>query len=210
MCIVHSTFRDATTPYTESCTQVEKRMKYLLKNQETERILFREIRKSDFNNWLEFHKNPNTSLHWISELESPKTECEKWYEKQFYRYENNLGGMNALIEKVSGKLIGHCGLLIQNVDKISELEIGYSLLPEFWNKGFATESAKKCRDYAFENNLSNSIISIISLTNKSSETVAIKNGMKIDKVTEYSGNKVNIYRIEKTEWNKIKPVYNTV
>ncbi len=118
--------------------------------------------------------------------------------------------MNALIEKESGKLIGHCGLLIQNVDKITELEIGYSLLPEFWNKGFATESAKKCRDYAFENNLSNSIISIISLTNKSSETVAIKNGMKVDKVTEYNGNKVNIYRIEKPEWNKIKPVYNTV
>jgi len=185
-------------------------MKYLLKNQETERILFREIRKSDFNDWLEFHKNPNTSLHWISELENPENECKKWYEKQFYRYENNFGGMNALIEKESGRLIGHCGLLIQTVDKITELEIGYSLLPEFWNKGFATESAKKCRDYAFENNLSNSIISIISLTNKPSETVAIKNGMKVDKVTEYNGNKVNIYRIEKTEWNKIKPVYNTV
>ena len=193
-----------------SCTQVEEPMKYLLKNQETERILFREIRKSDFNDWLEFHKNPNTSLHWISELESPENECKKWYEKQFYRYENNFGGMNALIEKESGRLIGHCGLLIQTVDKITELEIGYSLLPEFCNKGFATESAKKCRDYAFENNLSNSIISIISLTNKPSETVAIKNGMKVDKVTEYNGNKVNIYRIEKTEWNKIKPVYNTV
>ncbi len=185
-------------------------MKYLLENQETERILFRKIRKSDFNVWLEFHKNPSTSQHWISELESPEIECEKWYEKQFYRYKNNLGGMNALLEKESGKLIGHCGLLIQKVDKISELEIGYSLLPKFWNKGFATESAKKCRDFTFENNLSDSIISIISLTNKPSESVAIKNGMKVDKVTEYNGNKVNIYRIEKTEWNKLKPVYNTV
>ena len=185
-------------------------MKYLLKNQETERILFREIRKSDFNDWLEFHKNPNTSKYWISELEKPEIECEKWYKKQFYRYENSLGGMNALIEKKTGKLIGHCGLLIQNVDKKSELEIGYSLLPEFWNKGFATEAAKKCRDFAFENNLSNSIISIISLTNKPSESVAVKNGMKIDKVTEYNGNKVNIYRIEKNKWNRIKPVYNSV
>ena len=183
-------------------------MKYLLENQETERILFRRIKKSDFNDWLQFHKNPNTSKYWISELEKPEIECEKWYKKQFYRYENSLGGMNALIEKETGKLIGHCGLLIQSVDKKSELEIGYSLLPEFWNKGFATEAAKKCRDFAFENNLSNSIISIISLTNKPSEGVAVKNGMKIDKVTEYNGNKVNIYRIEKNEWNRIKPVYN--
>lgn len=74
-------------------------MKYLLKNQETERILFRKIRKSDFNNWLEFYKNPNTSLHCKLALESPEIECKKWYKKQFFRYENNLGGMNALIEK---------------------------------------------------------------------------------------------------------------
>ena len=77
--------------------------------------------------------------------------------------------MNALIEKESGKLIGHCGLLIQNVDKITELEIGYSLLPEFWNKGFATESAKKCRDYAFKNNLSNSILQLIRTRNATSD-----------------------------------------
>ncbi|MDC3133073.1 GNAT family N-acetyltransferase [Flavobacteriaceae bacterium] len=28
--------------------------------------------------------------------------------------------------------------------------MGYSLLPEFWNKGLATEAAKKCRDYALK------------------------------------------------------------
>ena len=175
-------------------------MKYLLENQETERILFRKIKISDFNNWLEFHKNPITSEHWISKNETPEVECKKWYEKQFFRYENNLGGMNALIEKKTGILIGHCGLLIQEVDKITELEIGYSLLPEFWNKGFATESARKCKDYVFENNLSNSIISIISLTNRLSENVALKNGMKIEKTTRYNGNKVNIFRITKPEW----------
>lgn len=47
-------------------------MRFLLENQETERILFREIRKPDFNEWLEFFKSPYTSLYWISELESPE------------------------------------------------------------------------------------------------------------------------------------------
>ncbi|MBS1577911.1 MAG: GNAT family N-acetyltransferase, partial [Bacteroidetes bacterium] len=65
--------------------------------------------------------------------------------------------MNALIEKESGRLIGHCGLLVQTVDNITELEIAYSLLPEFWNKGYATEAASKCRDYAFENDFSDSL-----------------------------------------------------
>ncbi len=49
--------------------------------------------------------------------------------------------MNALIEEETGKLIGHCGFLIQNVDGKAELEIAYSLLPEFWNKRFAIELA---------------------------------------------------------------------
>ncbi|MFC5046183.1 GNAT family N-acetyltransferase [Aquimarina hainanensis] len=178
-------------------------MKYLLENQETERILFRKIKRSDYTDWLEFHKNPITSQYWISELKSPEVACKNWYTKQFHRYENNLGGMNALIEKQTGKLIGHCGLLVQTVDDITELEIGYSLLPEFWSKGFATEAAKKCRDFSFRNNFSDSLISIISLTNKPSEKVAIKNGMSIDKVTEYNKNNVNIFRIYTSEWNAL-------
>lgn len=179
---------------------IEFKMKYLLEGQKTERILFRKIRQSDFDDWLEFYKDPNTTKHWIAAFESPEKECENWYTRQFYRYKNNLGGMNALIEKKTGKLIGHCGLLVQTVDNITELEIGYSLLPTFWNKGFATESARKCRDFAFERNFSDSLISIISLTNKTSEKVAINNGMSVDKKTVYRDNQVNIFRIQKAAW----------
>ncbi|HPM29445.1 MAG TPA: GNAT family N-acetyltransferase [Chryseolinea sp.] len=181
-------------------------MKYLLEEQETKRILFRKVSLLDFDDWLEFHKDPITSQHWISELEAPEVECEKWYAKQFYRYENNLGGMNALISKESGKLMGHCGLLVQTVDGQEELEIGYSLLPSFWNKGIATEAAEKCKNYAFENNFAESLISIISVTNKPSSNVAVKNGMRLVKITNYNGNKVDIFRIEKTNWGKCNSI----
>ncbi len=172
-------------------------MKYLLDGQESDRLLFRNVNLSDFNVWLEFHKNPETSKHWISEVEHPEIACSKWYDKQFERYANNKGGMNAIIDKQSSLLVGHCGLLVQVVDGVSELEVAYSLLPEFWNKGYATEAAKKCRDFAFDNSLSDSLISIISLTNIPSQNVAIKIGMILDKKTIYEGNDVNIFRIQK-------------
>jgi RimJ/RimL family protein N-acetyltransferase len=134
----------------------------------------------------------------VEEKNTAIVACQKWYEKQRWRYENNKGGMNALIEKVTGKLVGHAGLLVQTVDGIEELEIGYSLLPEFWNKGFAIEAATYCKQYAFAECFSDSVISIISLRNLPSQKVATKNDMVIDKQTNYNGNEVYIYRVRKT------------
>jgi [ribosomal protein S5]-alanine N-acetyltransferase len=170
-------------------------MNYLLERQETARLIFRKIREGDFSDWLKFFQDPNTSLHWIEEKETPVIACEKWYQKQQWRYDNDKGGMNALIEKSDGNLIGHCGLLVQTVDGIPELEVGYSLLPEFWNKGYAFEAAHRCKEYAFQNNFSDSLISIISLTNLPSQKVALKNGMTVEKETLYHGNKVFIFRV---------------
>ena len=178
-------------------------MKYLLDSEETEHLRFRKIELSDFDQWLEFHKDPRTSAHWTWDKKDPVTECTLWYEKQFDRYANDRGGMNALIEKESGKLVGHCGLLVQTVDELPELEIGYSLLPAFWRKGYATEAAVRCRDYAFQRSLSESLISIISVTNTPSQKVAQKNGMTVDKEAIYAGNNVKIYRITKATWEKI-------
>jgi [ribosomal protein S5]-alanine N-acetyltransferase len=170
-------------------------MSYLLSNHQTPRLLFREISLTDFDAWLKFFEDPETSKHWVEEKETPKIACEKWYQRQFERYQNNQGGMNALIEKSSGKLVGHCGLLVQTVDGATELEIGYSLLPEFWGKGYAIEAAQKCKEHAFENNLATSLISIISLSNFPSQKVATKNGMHIEKQTIYKGNQVYIFRV---------------
>lgn len=179
-------------------------MKYLLDGHKTERLIFRKIQETDYHQWLAFFQDPATSIHWIEEKGDPERECAKWYEKQFDRYQYDRGGMNALVEAKSGSLIGHCGLLVQTVDGIQELEIGYSLLPKFWNKGFAGEASRLCRDIAFQEKYADSLISIISITNVPSENVARKNGMKVEKTTVYNGNQVNIFRITRDEWTQLQ------
>ncbi|VAW09972.1 hypothetical protein MNBD_BACTEROID03-1852 [hydrothermal vent metagenome] len=168
---------------------------YLLTDQETERLAFRKLKPSDFNDWLPFHQNSLSSRYWEGLPADPVRACEEWFDRTFYRYENNLGGMNTLIEKKTGKLIGQCGLLIQTVDGIEELEIGYSILPQYWKKGFATEAATKCKTHAIENRLAESVISIVHIDNIASQRVAGNMGMHVLKTTTYNNNPVDIYSI---------------
>ena len=172
-------------------------MKYLLEHQESERLWFRKIRPADYAGWLAFFQDDEYFAHWQAPRGTAEDECTKWYDNQFNRYARDLGGMNALIEKSSGKLVGHAGLLVQVVDEKEELEIAYSLLPDFRNKGFATEAARTCKHFAFSRNFSESLISIISLTNIPSQRVALKNGMAVEKQTIYKDNPVYVFRILK-------------
>lgn len=176
-------------------------MKYLLTNQQTQRILFRKLEHSDFESWLELFKDEHTTkMLGMDNYKTPKERCEKWFEWTFHRYENNLGGQNVLISKDNNQLIGQCGLLVREVENEFELEVAYSILPQFRGKGFAIEAAKKCRDFAFENNFHNQLVSIIIPENKSSRNVAEKNGMVFKKQINYLGKLMDLFQIEKSEW----------
>ena len=171
--------------------------KYLLDNQTSDRLLYRKLTDSDFEDWLPFYNDPRSTQYWDGLPKDPVEACKAHFERVFERYQNDLGGMNALILKESGKLIGICGLLVQTVDNVQELEIGYSVLPNYWLKGLASEAARKCKAFAFENNFSDSLISIIHVDNIPSQKVAINNGMYLDKTTVYKNNPVHIFRVKR-------------
>ena len=170
-------------------------MNYLLEGDRSNRLLFRKLVPSDYYLWLPFHEDPRSSENWIGESLEPELACCQWFSKAFYRYENNLGGLNALIDNKTGDLIGQCGLLLQTVDGNKEVEIGYSILPSHWNEGYATEAAIKCKTHAFEKLHIKSLISIIHINNIASRQVALKIGMYWEKTTIYDGNPVAVFRI---------------
>lgn len=180
---------------------------YLLEGQESERLMYRKITEADRPDWLVFCTDPTSLLHIFSaaDIKSPEENCTVWFNRVYHRYANRLGGMNALVDKTTGQLVGQCGLLIQEVDGIEELEIGYSLMPTARHQGYATEAARKCRDFAFENNFRDSLISIVHVDNSASAKVARNNGMVLDKTTISKGDPVHIFRITKTMWLNNKP-----
>ena len=105
--------------------------------------------------------------------------------------------MQAILNIETNEFIGQCGLLTQEVDDKKELEVGYHVMKKHWGKGFAPEAAKLFIDFAFENNLTKSIISIIHKENIKSQKVALRNGLTKEKETNWKGMDVYIYRIEK-------------
>lgn len=174
-------------------------MKYLLTGQETERLKFRLLDLEDFDLWKALFKSKSIAKYLDLDPKLSESElCKKWFDKVFHRYENELGGMNVLIDKKTNQLIGQCGLLIQKVEGFQRMEIGYAILPQYWNQGFAFESALKCKNFAFENKMAQSLISTVHVENLGSEKVALKNAMTFEKKID----SFNIFSIDKETWHQ--------
>jgi len=180
-------------------------MNHILTNVETDRLKFRLLKPDDFDAWLPlFYEDNVADFLGMDKSLSAKQMCEKWFEKSFGRYENNLGGMNALEDKATGKLIGQSGVLIQTVEDEQRIEVGYSILPEFWNNGYASEASSRCLEYAFENKLASTVISIVHVDNIGSEKVARNNGMSVEKSINYHGSPVRIFSISESHWKGLR------
>lgn len=178
-------------------------MSYLLYHLETERLHFRKLESSDFENWLALFEDEYTScMLGMGNIKTARERAEKWFEWTFYRYEKNLGGQNVLILKETNELVGQCGLLVREIEKQFEIEIAYSILSQHRMKGYATEAAIKCRDFAFENKLHHRLISLIVPTNLNSKNVALKNGMSYQRSFEFNNLPVDLFQITEIEWKQ--------
>ena len=79
-----------------------------------------------------------------------------------------------------------------------QTDIGFRFFEEHWNKGFATESAKACIDYGFENLNLKTIIGRAISENIASIKVLEKIGLKFEREFDFDkSNKGVIYRINK-------------
>ncbi|MCT4638839.1 MAG: GNAT family N-acetyltransferase [Bacteroidales bacterium] len=168
------------------------------RNTKTRRLLIRDLHPEDIPTWRSFFIN-NPSLPYLGlDLSlTPEQQSKDWIERQIWRYENNNFGHHALINRKTGQFIGQCGLLTQEVEGKEEVEIGYHILQQHQGVGYATEAAKHFLDYAFNNNITDSLISVIDIRNTASQRVAEKIGMTNTKQIKYYDLDVFIYRIDK-------------
>jgi ribosomal-protein-alanine N-acetyltransferase len=97
----------------------------------------------------------------------------------------------------TGELIGRCGLLRRELDDSVEIEIMYVLSSRFWGTGLASEAARCIRDYGMQSLGFTRLVSLIAPGNIASKRVAISAGMRFLRQTQFAGQPVEIYLIEK-------------
>ena len=78
------------------------------------------------------------------------------------------------------------------------------LVPDAWGHGYATEAARACRDWAFENLSSDRVVSFIAVQNEPSIRVAERNGMTRTKRLDENrlGQPIYVYAIDRADWQK--------
>jgi [ribosomal protein S5]-alanine N-acetyltransferase len=175
---------------------------------ESERLITRFLTPEDIPGWIEFVTDKEATRYFPDRGNlSPWELSETWMERQFTRYRENRYGLQALIDKQNNAVVGQCGLLIQEVDGIRETEVGYHIFPRYWGRGYAPEAARIFLTYAFDNNLTDSVVSLIEVRNINSQRVAEKNGLVREKRTTWATLDIYVYRIYKHDFMKSDPGY---
>lgn len=142
---------------------------------ETERLYLRRLAQSDFSSICRILQDDETMYAYEGAFSDK--EVQEWLDRQLARYEQYGFGLWAVILKGTDELIGQCGLTMQPWKGSEVLEIGYLFRRDCWHRGYATEAARACKEYAFETLGAKEVCSIIRDTNIASQNVALRNGM---------------------------------
>jgi [ribosomal protein S5]-alanine N-acetyltransferase len=144
---------------------------------ETPRLRLREFEAADTDALAAILSDPETMRFYPHPYD--RAGVEEWIARNRSRYRDDKVGLWALDSKLTGKLIGDCGITVQHIDGDKLYEIGYHLRRDHWGQGFASEAAIACRDWAFTNLNADRLISLIRPANHPSRRVAERAGMSL-------------------------------
>lgn len=144
----------------------------------TDRLLLREFCPEDLEFAYSLFSDKDLMSHYptLRSLE----ETKQWLQRTLDRYERD--GYSVWIMELieSGKPIGYCGPIKQNIRGFDEVEIGYMLKTQYQGKGLVTEAALACHKYAQEILQARYVVSYIRPANEKSIKVALRTGMHFE------------------------------
>ena len=150
----------------------------------TPRMRLRRFRSGDVDALWAIQRDAETMRWYPHPFE--REESESWIARNLERYERDGHGHWAAELLDDGRFAGSCGLVLQQVDGVSELEVGWMFDRTLWNRGLATEAGRACRDLAFGTMGRPRVISLVRPENTPSRRVAEKVGMSVERETTHA------------------------
>ncbi|WP_432829992.1 GNAT family N-acetyltransferase [Dactylosporangium sp. CA-092794] len=147
----------------------------------TPRLTLREMREQDLDDLAALLADPEVMRYYPR----PRTRAETadWIELNRRRYREHGFGLWIMHLRAGGAFAGDCGLTVQRVDGVDELELGYHVVPHLQRTGLASEAAAACRDHARIALGARRVIAIIHPDNVASQRVASNAGLTLEKRT---------------------------
>jgi RimJ/RimL family protein N-acetyltransferase len=161
---------------------------------ETNRLYLRELLTEDKSELMKVLSNPESMQFYPHPFS--ESEVEKWIQWNIDNYHKYGHGLWAVILKKNDVFIGDCGITMQDIGGETVPEIGFHIIKDYTSRGYATEAALACREYAFEVMHYPKVFSYTTVRNIPSQRVAEKIGMQIYKHFEKNGEKQIVQVIE--------------
>ncbi len=165
---------------------------------ETSRLYARRLNEDDFNLILSTYQNEKI-MQTLGGVISEEAAYKK-FTWNLERWEKNGFGSWLWFEKKSKQFIGRAGLRCMELENRPIVEVGYVLLPLFWNQGFATEITSACIEIAFEQLMLKELVCFTLTTNKASQRVMEKVGFKFDHNFLYDGEPHVLYSLKNNHY----------
>lgn len=170
----------------------------------TNRLILREWDENDIPELIKMNQDVEVMKYFPSVL----SESQSWafYARVQKHFQENGFGLFVVEDKMRRNFLGYTGFMIANFEASFTpcVEIGWRMNQQYWGNGYATEAAKACLEYAFDELRIQKIFSFTSIHNHKSEAVMQRIGMK--KIGEFSHPKIDkdhylnmhvVYKIEK-------------
>ena len=168
---------------------------------ETEHLILREVRIEDTGDMYLLDSNPIVHEYLGKNPITCMGKARTYVDYIRMQYETYGIGRWAAIEKSTGNWIGWTGLKYNFEKEMNGhtdfYDIGYRFLPEYWGKGYATESSIAARDYFFEHFPNTKLCGMAELGNKASCRVLEKIGLQRKNNFIYEAQQVELAWFEK-------------
>ncbi len=159
---------------------------------ETDRLRLREFVPEDADALAAVLGDPVAMQYYPAPFD--RAEIDTWIRRNRARYFDPGFGLWAMTLKGRGdELIGDCGCFVRELEGSVEFELAWHVRRDLWGKGYATEAAQSCTEYAFWVLGAERVMALVRPENMASCRVAEKIGMTCEKIIFWRGYEHCIY-----------------